>query len=75
MSAAIQGVPWMAILLNYVDLVVGFVPAEGQTTILGLQKQTEAKLTGMVPRRRCAQEPRKATLQIIGIQYFIFQAI
>ena len=31
-------------------LVADFVTDEGQTTILGLQKQTEAKLTGMVPR-------------------------
>ena len=34
----------------YVDLVADFVTTEGQATIPGLQKQTEAKLTGMVPR-------------------------
>ena len=35
---------------SHFDLVADFVATEGQTTILGLQKQTEAKLTGMVPR-------------------------
>ena len=46
-------------------LFVDLGPFKGQATAAGLQEQAEAKLTGVVPGGRRAQESCKTWLQIL----------